>query len=114
MIVRISAAEITPGAGGSLDIQAFFQVDNFNFRLAEDGAAKALPIDGLFHELTFSLANLSDMNVVDQTGINLGTHAADLRINVDSIVFEVPEPASLGLFGITLLGYAGVNRRRGN
>lgn len=114
MIVRISAAEITPGAGGLLDIQAFFQVNNFNFQTAENGVTKALPIDGLFHELTFSLADLPNMNVVDQTGINLGTHAADLRINVDSIVFEIPEPSSLGLLGMTFLGYAGVNRRRGN
>lgn len=114
MIVRISAAEINPGTGGLLDIQAFFQVNNFNFQTAEGGVAKALPIDGLFHELTFSLANLPDMNVVDQTGINLGSHSADLRINVDSIVFEIPEPSSLGLFAMTFLGCAGVNRRRGN
>lgn len=98
MIVRISAEELTPGAGGLLNVQGFFQVNNFNFNAA---STQSLSIDGQFHDLEFSLAGLANMNVVDQTGINLGAHSTDLRINVDNISFVVvPEPQS----GILLLG----------
>lgn len=96
MILRISAEEVTPGAGGSVNVQAFFQANNFAFQAA---GTQPLPIDGLFHDLAFSLVGLANMNSVDQTGINLGSHLTDLRINVDSITF-VPEPHA----GLLLLG----------
>jgi hypothetical protein len=116
MIVRMSAAEITPGSGGDIGVQAFFQTDNFQqFQGTENGAPRSLPIDGQFYNLTFSLIGLTNMNVVDQTGINLGGHATDLRINVDSITFAIPEPGSLTLFAIALGAYACIGRcsRRG-
>lgn len=97
MTLRISAEEVVPGLGGSVNVQAFFQKNNFNFEAA---GTSPLPIDGLFHDLEFSLAGLSNMDSVDQTGINLGSHPTDLRINVDSITFAVPEPSS----GLLLLG----------
>jgi len=98
MIVRMSAEEITPGAGGLLNVDGFFQVNNFSFQGA---GSQSLSIDGQFYDLEFSLAGLLNMNVVDQTGINLGSHATDLRINVDNISFVmVPEPGS----GVLLLG----------
>ncbi|NOS69071.1 MAG: hypothetical protein HOP33_03990 [Verrucomicrobia bacterium] len=97
MIVRMSAEEITPGAGGLLNVDGFFQVNNFNFQGA---GSQSLSIDGQFYDLEFCLAGLLNMNVVDQTGINLGSHATDLRINVDNISFVVmPEPCS----GVLLL-----------
>jgi hypothetical protein len=111
MIVRMSAVEITPGFGGALDVFAFFQTNNFQFQGVENGAPRSLPIDGQFYNLTFSLIGLTDMNVVDQTGINLGGHATDLRINVDSITFAIPEPGSLTLIGIGLGAYACIGRR---
>jgi len=97
MILRISAEEVTPGAGGTIDVQPFFQKNNFNFQSV---GTQSLMIDGQFHDLEFSLLGLTDMNTVDQTGINLGTHLTDLRINIDSIVFVVPEPHT----GVLLLG----------
>ena len=95
--LRISAEEVTPGAGGTIDVQPFFQKNNFNFQSV---GTQSLMIDGQFHDLEFSLLGLTDMNTVDQTGINLGTHLTDLRINIDSIVFVVPEPHT----GVLLLG----------
>lgn len=53
------------------------------------------------------------MEVVDQTGINLGSHANELRINVDNIVFLVPEPGSLSLLGWAA-GFICFLRRRGS
>jgi hypothetical protein len=54
---------------------------------------------------------MTDLNLVDQTGINLGSHTNELVINVDSIVFNVvPEPTSL--IGVAAIGGIGMLRRR--
>jgi PEP-CTERM motif len=107
--VRMSAADAA-GGGGTVDVQSFFQKNAFS----SFQAAGILPlaIDGQFHDLTFSLAGLTDMNVVDQSGINLGTHPQTLVINVDSVRFDVPEPAAGALLGIAAVGCFGRRRRR--
>jgi len=87
MVIRMSAAEVNPGAGGSLNVQAFFQVNGF--ATYQSPGTLSLPLDGQFHELTYSLAGMVSMNVVDQTGINLASHATDLLINVDNVRFEI-------------------------
>lgn len=113
MTLRISAEEVVPGAGGTISVGAFFQVNNFSFQSVP--GSQLLTIDGNFYDLTFSLAGLANMNSVDQTGINLGSHATDLRINVDSITFTmIPEPQSgiLLLGGLLVFGGAAVRRYR--
>lgn len=105
--IRISATDAL-GGGGDVNVQSFFQTNNFQFQTP---GTLPLAIDGLFHDLTFSLAGLINMNVVDQTGINLGAHTNQLVINVDSIVFNVvPEPTSA--IGIAAIAGLGVLRRR--
>jgi len=37
---------------------------------------------------------------VEWTGVNLADHSTDLRINVDNIIFVVPEPTTISLFGM--------------
>jgi len=107
---RVSATDAVNG-GGTVDLQAFFQRNNFQF---VSPGTLALPIDGQFHDLTFSLAGITDLNVVDQTGINLGAHPQELVMNVDSITFNtVPEPGSvLGLAGFVGIAMWGRRRRR--
>jgi T5SS/PEP-CTERM-associated repeat protein len=95
MIVRMSAT----GASGSIGVQSFFFVNNFaSFQFA---GANFLPIDGQFHDLSYSLAGLTNMNVVDQTGINLFGHPTDAVINVDLVRFEI---APLRITSIERLG----------
>jgi hypothetical protein len=97
MIVRISATETGTANGGSVNLQPFFQKNNF--ASFESPATLSLPIDGQFHELVYFINGLTNMNVIDQIGLNLGSHTDELRINVDDISF-VPEPSS----AVLLLG----------
>jgi len=97
MIIRMSAEEVNPDGGGTLDVQGFFQKNGYQYSAA---GTLPLPIDGVFHDLEFSLAGLPDMNVVEWTGLNLADHATDLRINVDNILFLIPEPTATSLLGL--------------
>jgi hypothetical protein len=111
MYLRISVTDPNNG-GGDLGLNAFFQKNNFVFENAEGGAGRNIPIDGRFHTVSWSLAGLSDMNVVDLTGINLFAHPQNLEIRVDYIRFNVPEPLSLALAGIGAIGLCFVRRKR--
>jgi hypothetical protein len=107
--VRMSATDAA-NAGGTVGVQAFFQTNNFS--MFQGAGNQTLPIDGAFHDLTFSIDALVDMDLVDQHGINLGTHANDLLINVDGITFNViPEPATGAVLGVALVGSLGFARR---
>lgn len=112
MTVRISATDPLSG-GGTVGFNAFLQTNNFAFQSVEGGASRNIPIDGQFHEFTFSLAGLSNANATDQTGINLFGHAQNLIINVDLIRFDmVPEPASAMMLCIAAIGCLGLRNRR--
>jgi hypothetical protein len=103
--IRMSALDPN-NLTGTVNVQSFFQTNNFQFQAAGN---QNLVTDGQFHDLTFSLAGLVDMNVVDQTGINLGSHPNNLTINVDLIQFNVPEPGSLA--ALAALGALALLRR---
>lgn len=111
MLVRISATDPN-NAGGSINVQSYLQRNNFSFA-AGVPSTLALPIDGQFHDLVFDVSSISDRVATDLVGVNLGSHAQDLIINVDLIRFSsVPEPASFTLIGIAVAGCLGVLRRR--
>jgi hypothetical protein len=111
MTVRVSATDPN-GGGGTVPFNTFFQTNNFSFQSVEGGASQNIPIDGQFHDFTFLITGLANMNAVDQTGFNLGAHAQNLIMNIDLIHFDtVPEPASATLLGIALAACFGVKRR---
>jgi hypothetical protein len=104
--IRISALS-ADNPTGTVDVQSFFQTNNFaDFQTA---GTQILPTDGQYHELVFSLAGLTNMNVIDQVGINLGSHPGNLIVNLDLVQFNVPEPGSLA--AITALASLGLLRR---
>ncbi|MFO0788164.1 MAG: PEP-CTERM sorting domain-containing protein [Pirellulales bacterium] len=102
MHVRMSAAETTTSEGGSINVQPFFQVNNFGSFLAAN--TLALPIDGQYHDLYFTMPVNQFMNVIDQSGLNLGSHTNELIVNVDLVQLVVPEPATMGLLSIAIAG----------
>jgi hypothetical protein len=110
VLVRISATDPNNG-GGVLGMNSFVQTNNFSFQSVQGGAGLNIPIDGKFHNLTWSLAGLSNMNGVDAFGINLFAHPQNLIINVDLIRFTVPEPATLSIVALALACCFGAKRR---
>ena len=110
MLVRISATETTTSAGGTVNVAPFFQKNNFT-EFAGIGS-QPLTIDGQFHDLIFPYTGLTNMNVIEQIGLNLGSHTNELRINVDLIQFSTPEPTTATLVGMALVCFGVVRRGR--
>lgn len=95
--------------GGSLGVQAFLQTGgSFTYQSAGD---LFLPIDGQFHELTYPLASITGREYTQWTGLNLFSHTNDLVIDVDYILYHVPEPSTVMLLGIACVACLGASRR---
>ena len=114
--VRISATDPN-GGGGELGMNAFMQTNNFQFNGLEGGAGRNLPIDGQFHTLTWPVEiagglPVPNANATDNFSINLFGHAQNLDIRVDWVRFVVPEPASMALVCVTMLGSVAMFGRR--
>ncbi len=105
-IVRMSATGTDP----SVFVQFYMQTGSgFSFQAVNVGN---LPTDGQFHDLLIPLSSITGRNWVDTNGINLGGHAGDAVIRVDSVIYSsVPEPASMMLLGIGMIGGCGMVRR---
>ncbi len=100
----VSATDPLNG-GGTVGMNSFIQGNNFAFQSVDGGASQFIPIDGQFHDVTWPLAGMNNMNVVDLVGLNLLGHAQNLVMNVDNIRFSVvPQPATCSLVGVALFG----------
>ena len=108
-------ATATGGPGDvSIPVQAYFQTGNsFTYQTALVNAIQNLPVDGQYHDLTFSLAGLTNMFDVQLSGVNLGAHASDAIINIDLVRYTmVPEPATAALAVGAGLACIGFRRRQ--
>jgi len=111
--LRMKATDTASAGGSSVDVQSFFQTGSgFNFQTP---GTESLPIDGAYHDLTFPLAAMTNMNNIQFTGINLASHPNDITVDVDLVRFStVPEPTSLVLLSIAAWASLGmVHRGRG-
>jgi hypothetical protein len=98
------------GADPSVFIQYYMQTGTgFSYQAVNYGN---LPVDGQYHDVVVPLAGITNRDFVDTNGVNLGSHASDLVIDVDSVIYsQVPEPASLALL-VVAAGMLGRARRR--
>ena len=103
--IRMSAT----GADASVFVQFYMQTGGgFSYQAFNYGN---LPVDGQYHDLVIPLSGITGRSFVDTNGINLGSHASDLVINVDSVIYnQVPEPTAM----LALAAFAGIGliRRR--
>ena len=97
------------GTDASVGVQFYMQTGSgFLYQSLND----SLPVDGQFHDIVFPLAGITGRDFVDTNGINLFGHADDLVINVDSVIYStVPEPASMTIIGIAVMGCLASVRR---
>src|ERR1043166_908089 len=78
------------GADASVFVQFYMQTGSgFSYQSYNWGN---LPVDGSYHDLVIPLAGITSRNFVDTSGINLGGHASDLMIDIDSVVYSVIPP----------------------
>jgi PEP-CTERM motif len=98
------------GADASLAVQGFSQVTGaYTYEVLAD---LNLPVDGQFHDVVFPLgANKSTS--ANNISINLQTHEHNVIVDVDSVIYTIPEPGTFTLFGVALACIAG-SRRRGH
>jgi hypothetical protein len=86
---RMSATDVTPGGGGSIGVQHFYQTANetaaYNYQVA---GVSQLPVDGVFHDLVVPLNSVTDLRNVQTMGVNIFAHPNDVIINVDNIRYE--------------------------
>ena len=97
------------GADPSVGVQFYMQTGaGFTYQSLND----TLTVDGQYHDLTFSLAGISNRSFVDTDGINLFGNANDLVMDVDSVIYTmVPEPTSATLLGLGVLAWMRFGRR---
>ncbi|MCA9235596.1 MAG: PEP-CTERM sorting domain-containing protein [Planctomycetales bacterium] len=108
---RMSATDVTGGGvGDSIPVQAYYQTGTgYTYQSAGD---LSLVADGQFYDLTFPLAGLSNMFDVQFSGVNLGSHANDVTINIDLVRYStIPEPATLALLAGGLAASVALRRR---
>ncbi len=101
-LFRVKATDVDPDdPGGTVGVQPFVQTGpGFSFQPLD---FVNLPIDGAYHDLYIPFAGLGllDMQNVQATGINLGSHTNDITFDVDLILLsEIPEPSTFALFGL--------------
>ena len=89
LTLRMKATDVIPGSGGSIGVQGFFQTGSYVFQVAGGtGFSQPLPVDGQYHDLIYSVSNVTNLQNVQAFGANLFSHPNDVMIDVDLVQFS--------------------------
>jgi hypothetical protein len=88
LTIRLKATDVTPGGGGTVGGQTFFQTGNYLNQVVLGNPALSIPVDGQYHDFVFSLASVTNLQNVQDFGLQLFGHTNDVVINVDNVQFS--------------------------
>lgn len=98
-----------PNSDASIAVQGFSQIENaYTYSVLAD---LNLPVDGQFHDVVFPLGAAKSV-YANNISINLQAHEHNVIVDIDSVIYTIPEPGTFALCGLALACIVGSRKRR--
>ena len=108
---RMRATDVPGDAGAdtSIGLQGFSQVENsYTYNVL---GFDNLPVDGQFYDVVFPLGAFKSA-YANNISVDFFPHEFDTVIEIDSVIYTIPEPSTMALCGLVCALFAGGRKRR--